>query len=351
MSGSVVGVYGASTPGAGIDEDGYRQMGQPRGLHVDDDGALIVSDYKNQCVLRFTKKSKKGEIIAGQEKEERPSDEIKCTSRGDIIDPPKAHEIAHLLSRPVDVARGPSGELLVLENGRGFLSAFESVRSQSRDVFPFAGTKNSMNSPEGIKYPRGFVLAPDGSVLICDSWSHRVLRFLDGSNEPMVVAGCPNSMGSRLDQLSFPSAIALDAEGALVVSDTNNHRVQRFPKGESCATTLAGSFMCKNGSGLAELDSPAGICFGPSGELFVADRGNARVLCFAPGVKEGVVVLGSETLRSPWALCFAEGVLYVSDDRKGQVFVVDLSLPQSTDACKADAEDLRKAAADAEFLD
>lgn len=347
---AVVEVFGASTPGAGIDEDGTRMMGQPRGIHIDADGALIVSDYKNQCVLRFPQGSKKGEIIAGQEKEQRPMEEMKVTSRGDIIDPPKAHEIAHLLANPVDVGRSPSGELLVLECSRGFLCSFEGPRSKSQDVIPAPMSKNSMSSPEGVKYPRGFVVAPDGAILICDTWSHRVLRFPAGSTEPTVIAGCPNSMGSRLDQLAFPSGIALDAEGALLVSDTNNHRVQRFFPGESCASTSAGSFMCKCGTGLSELDSPAGICMGPGGDLFIADRGNARVLRFAPGAKEGDVVLGPDTLRSPWALCFdAQGFLYVTDDRKGQVFRVDLQ--KDTAVCKADADELRQAAQDAEFLD
>lgn len=347
---AVVSVYGADKPGFGVDDDGRSMMGQPRGLHVDADGAVLISDYKNQCVLRFPQGAKKGEIIAGQEKEERPTDEVKVTSRGDIIDPPKSHEIAHLLTKPVDVARSPTGELMVLESGRGFLCSFEGVRSKSQDLIPAPGSKNPMNGPEGIKYPRAFTIAPDDALIICDTWSHRILRFEAGSTESTVLAGCPNSMGSRLDQLAFPSSIALDAEGALLVSDTNNHRVQRFFPGEKCASTAAGSFMCKNGEGLSELDSPAGICVGPGGDLFIADRGNARVLRFAPGAKEGTVVLGPDTLKSPWAICFdAKGLLYVSDDRKGQVFQIDLQ--KDTDVRKADADELRQAAQDAEFLD
>jgi len=324
-------VYGSATIGKlgafGLDEVGRRKLGQPRGIFVDKDGNLLVTDMKSQCVIEFKQGNLAGEIICGQEGKERPSDEMKVTSRGDIIDPPKAHEIAHMLNQPCDVKRGPDGELFVLENGRSTVSKFTHVRAKGEDVAPRPGTQNRTSTPEGLKYPRSFLVTPEGDVILCDSWSHRILRFSANSEseKPDVIAGCPNSAGGQMENLSFPTGIAYLSDGSLLVADTNNNRIQRFAQGEMRATTHIGSMFCKAGTGLSELNAPAGICVNAHDDVFVADRGNHRVLCFRSGSKEGEVVLDGSKLKSPWGMCFdSKGLLYVSDDRLGIVLQLDL---------------------------
>merc|ERR1712137_664119 len=102
---------------------------------------------------------------------------MKVTSRGDVIDPPKAHEVSHMLNTPVDVRQSSDGELYILENGRGCVSKFAEVRSKGVDVAPPPGTQNRVSTPEGIKYPRSFLVTAEGDIIICDTWSHRILRF------------------------------------------------------------------------------------------------------------------------------------------------------------------------------
>eukprot|EP00746_Dinoflagellata_sp_MGD_P161664 gnl/MRDRNA2_/MRDRNA2_88892_c0_seq1.p1 gnl/MRDRNA2_/MRDRNA2_88892_c0~~gnl/MRDRNA2_/MRDRNA2_88892_c0_seq1.p1 ORF type:complete len:375 (-),score=67.07 gnl/MRDRNA2_/MRDRNA2_88892_c0_seq1:16-1140(-) len=325
-------VYGSATIGKlgafGVDEVGRRKFGQPRGIFVGKDDKLLVTDMKAQCVIQFGKGDLAGKIICGQEGKERPSDEMKVTSRGDIVDPPKAHEVAHMLNQPCDVMQGPNGELFVLENGRCTVSKFADVNSRGEDVAPRPGTQNRVSTPEGLKYPRSFLVTPEGDTIVCDSWSHRILRFSANSESavPDVIAGCANSMGGQMENLSYPTGIAFLSDGSLLVSDTNNNRVQCFAPGEKRATTVIGSMFCKPGTGLSELNAPAGICVNGSGDIFVADRGNHRVLCFRSGCKEGEVVLDASKVKSPWGLCFdSKGFLYVSDERLGIVLQLDLN--------------------------
>jgi len=294
--------------------------------------------------MGFTEGDLAGELLCGQEGKERPSDEMKVTSRGDIIDPPKHHEVAHMLNQPCDVKRGPDGEIFILENGRCTVTKFADVRARGEDVAPRPGTQNRISTPEGLKYPRSFILTPEGDIIVCDSWSHRVLKFSanDEFGTPTVLAGRPNSMGGAMENLSFPSSVAFLSDGSLLVSDTNNHRIQRFAPGEMRASTVIGSMFCKAGSDLSELNSPSGICVNSNDDVFVADRGNSRVLCFRSGSKQAEVVLDASKLKSPWGLCFdSKGFLYVSDDRLGIVLKLDLDGKDDgeyADVYKAQAE-------------
>jgi len=336
-------VFGSATKGKGLDEHGRRMLGQPRGIFVDKNDKLLVSDSRSQCVFQFGKGDLAGQVICGDEGKERPTDEMKVTSRGDILDPPKAHEIAHMLSQPIDVMRGPDGQLFVLENGRGTVTKFAEVRAKGEDVAPKPGTQNRVSAPEGVKYPRAFQVTPEGDVIVCDTWSHRILRFSADaeSGAPLVIAGQPNSMGGQMEKLSYPSGFAFLSDGSLVVSDTNNNRIQRFAPGEMRATTIAGPMFCKPGDGISELSMPSGICVNSNDDIYVADRGNSRVVCFRSGSKEAEVILDSSKLKSPWGLCFdSKGYLYVSDERLGIVLQLDLDGTDNgeyADVCKADA--------------
>jgi len=163
--------------------------------------------------------------------------------------------------------------------------------------------------------------------------STQVLRFAPpGSAEEMekatVLAGMPNTWGRSAHQLAFPSCAILDADGSLLVADTNNHRIQRFEPNSQEATTLAGSSSCKKGDALHELDMPTGICRDPrDGTLLVTDRGNARVLRFPAKSKagcEGTVVAGPDLVSRPWGICAApDGAIFVSDDRDAVVLKIE----------------------------
>jgi sugar lactone lactonase YvrE len=355
----VSGVYGSATIGKvgafGVDEVGRRKLGQPRGIFVDKDDKLLVADAKAQCIIQFAKGNLAGKVICGQEGKERPSDEMKVTSRGDILDPPKAHEVGHMLNQPCDVKLQPNGELFVLENGRCTVSKFTDASSRGEDVAPRPGTQNRVSTPEGLKYPRSFLVTAEGDIIVCDTWSHRILRFSADSGTPDVIAGCANSMGGQMENLAYPTSIALLSDGSLLVSDTNNNRIQKFAPGETRGTTAFGSMFCKPGEGLSELNAPAGICVNSKDEVFVADKGNKRVIRFRPGSKEGEVILDANKVKSPYGLCFdSKGFLYVSDERLaivlkldldgkedsayGDVFKADEAKPdRHSDAAKADA--------------
>jgi len=334
---SVVFRYGIGEKGKGITSDGRRALELPRGLHLAEDGTLYVADFGNYCVVRYGPSDAKGRVVAGESgKQLGDVDYLK-----DIEGPLRpADGEGYLLKNPVDVAVDHQGRLLVLDCGKARVQRFDAVDAKSQPgrgevVVPHRNAPNakSFSAPEALKQPRAILRDTDGSIVICDTWGHRVLRFLpepeDGSQirvpqEPVILAGTPNSTECVPEKLAFPSSMVLCDDGSVLVSDTNNHRIQRFEIGKKEGKTIAGSEKGQAGDGLGELNMPAGICLDPTdGSLLVADKVNARLLRFRSGCRAGdpgEQLAGPELLQRPWGVVVgSDGAVYVSDERQAVV--------------------------------
>ena len=75
--------------------------------------------------------------------------------------------------------------------------------------------------------------------------------------------------------MNGPSGIAFDLDGSIYVSDTLNHRVQRFTRDGVFLSTW-GSF----GDGDGQFNMPWGVAVDPIGDVYVVDWRNDRVQKF-----------------------------------------------------------------------
>lgn len=74
--------------------------------------------------------------------------------------------------------------------------------------------------------PTAIILDGDGYLYIVDRDYGRIVG--SGPNGFRCLVGCFNSGGNTPDQLNFPRNLAFDSYGNLFVTDTANHRVQKF---------------------------------------------------------------------------------------------------------------------------
>jgi len=327
--------YGTGEQGRGLSEDGHRQLKQPRGVSIGADGALLVADYGSHCVLRFGQDDASGKVVAGEKGKMLPTvDLLKDIDRP--LGPAEGEGL--LMKRPIDVCAHHQGGVLALDAECCRVQHYCSPVDKAITVIPSPNgpPQKSVHTPEAIKYPRAVLSRPGGDIVLCDTWSHRVLCYPADGGSPEVLAGKANSSGNAPEQMSFPSGIAFDGQGCLYVTDTNNHRVQRFLPGETTGTTVAGSAAGLSGAGLDELNMPTGLCIDPrDGSLLVADRMNGRVLRFAASAgQKGEVVVGPDHLKRPWGICQdAEGAIYVSDERRAVVLKVEPPALLTSQAC------------------
>jgi hypothetical protein len=98
--------------------------------------------------------------------------------------------------------------------------------------------------------------------------------------------------GNKSNDLQYPFGIVLDWNNTLFISDTHNHRIQKYSLETSSVVTVAGN---ANGTScylLTCLHFPSCIDLDQSGHLFIADTGSHRVMFWEPGALSGRLAAG-----------------------------------------------------------
>ncbi len=129
--------------------------------------------------------------------------------------------------------------------------------------------------------PNALAVGPDGAILVSDSRNHRIRRVIPGGEVTTIAgAGPPGGVGARGEgpvnaaRFSYPSGVALARDGTLYVSDTGNHRVCRIKDGQ-VSTLAGGTAGQRDGAGsAAAFQYPGALTVGPDGAVWVADAGN-----------------------------------------------------------------------------
>ena len=80
--------------------------------------------------------------------------------------------------------------------------------------------------------------------------------------------------GNGTNQFSFPSEVALDANGHIYVLDGGNNRIVRVEDMSGSGWTTLGTL----GSGTNQFLYPTGIAVDAIGHIYIADAGNGRIV-------------------------------------------------------------------------
>jgi DNA-binding beta-propeller fold protein YncE len=142
------------------------------------------------------------------------------------------------LAGPSGLAVGMDGTLYVADtfNGRiravdlstGAISTAVGDGGEYRYQGPKEATSNSLSRPSGIAVDR------EGNLLITDSDNHLIRRWERATGRIDRVAGIGEAGGggdggSALEAgLSYPFGIVVDVNGHLLVADTFNHRIREI---------------------------------------------------------------------------------------------------------------------------
>jgi sugar lactone lactonase YvrE len=267
----------------------------PTAVTIDSNtGKVFVSDTNGDRVLRYASASslKNGapaEAVLGQT---NFFDQADSTTRTTLNDP-----------EGMFVDRFGRLWLADRSNNRVLLfeaASFRASGSQADRVFgqPDFTTSSTAAAANKMIGPSSVWVDSSDRLWVADSGNHRVLRFDSISTKPSGasangVLGQVNfttgTAGSGAAGMQNPRGIAVSPSGSLFVACQNANRILRY---DSAATLTDGAPATRvlgqldftgTASGLTAtaLSSPAGLTITPNDDLFVADRGNERILRFS----------------------------------------------------------------------
>lgn len=245
----------------------------PYAITVDNTGDLFIADSGNQRIRAVTPD---GTIatIAGINAQGYNGDKMPA--------------LAAALNYPSGLALDAGGALYIADTGNNLVRKIDQPLTTSATITSIAGNGAPAYSGDGgparsaqLNGPRGVSFDAQGNLLIADTDNNRV-RKIDARGIITTIAGADHGSGDNGPALNArmfePSGIAIDGTGNVYVSDTNNNRVRRIAT-NGAITNFAGNgsagFSGDGGNATsAELNSPAGLTFDRSGALYIADSGN-----------------------------------------------------------------------------
>jgi len=194
------------------------------------------------------------------------------------------------LDNPIDFAFAPDGRLIMVSIEDPRVIAVEDGILRVLAGAPELGTvgnEGDGGSPIHARFMQlnGIALAADGGIYVSDSMANRVRVIRDGVITTMAGDGEAGYRGdggpASQASLRYPTALAFDGAGNLLIADSLNHVVRRVSP-EGTIDTIAGTGQPGlSGDGeaavAARLREPNGLAVGEDGVLYIADRSNFRV--------------------------------------------------------------------------
>ncbi len=152
-----------------------------------------------------------------------------------------------------------------------------------------AGGNGAGSATNQISGPSGVYVDAAGNVYVADAGNNRIMKWAPAASYGVLVAG-GNGSGSGANQLHAPQNVKVDDSGNVYIPDGSNNRVQKWAPGASTGVTVAGQSNGNGGSGLNQLNNPEDVFIDASGNVYVADGGNHRIMKWPPGASSGTLV-------------------------------------------------------------
>ena len=250
----------------------------PTAVVVDRAGHLYIADTLNHRVRRVDAVTGVITTVAGL-------GQPRCSGDGGLA-------VEAGLNEPAAVAVSDGGVLYIADQNNNRVRA---VDLSTGVICTVAGTGTAAYNGDGVVAtetglagPSGVALASDGTLFIADSFNGRIravdpvtgiIRTMVGDGGEYRYQG-PDEPPST--SLSRPSGIALDEEGNLCFTDSDNHLVRRWDRITGRIERIAGVGVARyggdEGTALeASLSYPFGIVVDRAGRLLVADTFNHRI--------------------------------------------------------------------------
>ncbi len=296
---------GIITTVAGTGENGYSGDGgpataarllYPQGIALDSIGNLLISDQGNYRIRKVTAASGIITTVAGNGLWGFSGDNGPAT--------------AARVNTTAGIAVDSSDNILIADTSN---QRIRKVTALTGIITTVAGTGEKGYSGDGIpaisaklNFPSGVAADSAGNLLLVDAANNRVRKVAAASGIITTIAG--NGISGYLGdngpataaRFKSPYAVALASSGNLYISDSGHSRIRMVAANSGTITTVAGTgvqgYSGDNGPATAaSLNSPSGVAVNYDGNIFIADMYNHRIrkVSVATGIIETVAGTGA----------------------------------------------------------
>jgi sugar lactone lactonase YvrE len=257
------------------------QLWFPTGVAIDTAGNMYIADYFNQRIREVTVLDQLINTVAGIGTVGFSGDGGAATSAQ--------------FSYPLSVSLDGAGNLFIADiyNFRirklapgGVISTVAGVATVG-----FSGDGGPANKAQ-LNQPFGLAVDTAGNLLIADFGNQRVRKVTsNGVIQTVAGIGIQGFSGdggpATSAALHLPTDVALDTTGNLFIADSGNARIRKVTPGGIISTVAGNGTPGYSGEGgqatSAQLYGPAGVATDAAGNLFIADYLNQRVFKVTPG--------------------------------------------------------------------
>jgi predicted membrane-bound mannosyltransferase/DNA-binding beta-propeller fold protein YncE len=225
------------------------------------------------------------------------------------------------LNAPRAIAAGLNDDLYVADSRNHRILHIATDGSLLHEWGTFADQATGEAPIGTFNEPWGVAVGPDGSVYVSDTWNHRVQKFTE-DGKPIKTWG---QYGQPLPEVpesksSFwgPRGIAVDSEGRVFLADTGNKRIVVFDEDGNYITEFGTA-----GLDPGQFDEPVGVATANDGTVYVTDTWNQRVQAFMPG-EDGIVYLPSAQWDvNAWFGQSLDNKPFIAVSKDKRVFITD----------------------------
>jgi uncharacterized protein (TIGR03437 family) len=282
-NGSVSTVAGTGTAGYSGDKGKATdaELDYPAGVVVDKSGNLYISDMKNQ-VIRKVDTSGIITTYAGNQASGKGfgADNVAATSAQ--------------LNNPIGLAVDTAGNLYIADSNAG--ETADTTQGLIRMVNASTGI---ISTPVGLGTSAGLLICPEGvavdasgAIYVSDIELHTVSKYVNGAltlnfagNGYIGFSGDGGPASSAV--LGDPVGVALDPAGNVYIADSTNMRIRRVAPNGTISTIAGTSAYGYSGDGgpalKAKLWSPRSVTVDPkTGNVYIADTENDVIRQLTP---------------------------------------------------------------------